>query len=221
MIDFDGDSSALLLNPRLPAGEYVVRVRNIGPLPAVDVPGWVKSGTGLLLFAMLAVIAVSMLKPLHDRALRWLPRGGVGGWARKVVSAASEGTAVLRTPGALARATAYTVLAWLGESLVFVGAVQALGLAIPYQGALVVTLLLAVGLLVPSAPGQIGTHQALSVLFLGAFGVTADGAISASLLLQAVAITTLGSIGGYVLVREAGARDLVVESQRGPNPPDP
>ena len=177
------------------------------------VPAWVLTGTILLLVAMLGVIAVSMLTPLHDFFLTRLPERGLLGVGRRVIVALTRGTAVLRQPRAAGLAAAYTALAWLIESLVFFSAIQALNIELAFSSVLIVTLLLSVGLLIPSAPGQIGTHQALSVLFLEPFGVDATTAVSVSFLLQGVALTTLGSIGGYVLIREAGARDLVDQAR--------
>lgn len=183
-------------------------------LPYADVPPWVFRGTVLLLVIMLGAIAVGMLTPVHRFFLRVLPDAGLLGGGRRVVAALSRGTAVLRTPRGLGTAAGLTALAWLGESAVFYCAVHALEVPIGYVEALIVTLLMSVGLLIPSAPGQLGTHQALAVLFLEPFGIASGVAVSMSIVLQAVAITTLGSIGGYVLIREAGARELVGEAQR-------
>jgi len=185
-----------------------------------SVPAWVMSGTILLLCAMVGIILLAVLTPLHELALRVLPERGLLRWGRRVVQAITRGTAVLRKPRAVTLATAYTALAWMVESLVFFCAVQALGVHLSYSATLVVTLLLSVGLLIPSAPGQIGTHQALSVLFLEPFGIDSAAAVSISFLLQGVALTTLGGIGGYVLVREAGTRELVRSAREG-EPTDP
>lgn len=182
-------------------------------LHTADVPGWVLTGTIFLLAAMLGVIAVAMLTSVHAWLLRILPARGVLGIARKVVTALTRGTAVLRQPRAFAIAAGYTGVAWIGEAAVFYCGVLAMGVPLEATGALIVTLLLSVGLLVPSAPGQIGTHQALCVLFLAPFGIPAEQAVSLSLVQQAVALATLSSVGGYVLVREAGARDLLRRAQ--------
>ncbi len=180
------------------------------------VPTWVLTGTLLLLLVMLGVIAVSIFTPVHDFLLRILPARGLLGWGRRVVQALTRGTAVLRQGPAVAQATAYTALAWLVEALVFFSATHALGIPLAFSTVLIVTLLLSVGLLIPSAPGQIGTHQALSVLFLAPFGVSSTTAVSISFLLQGISLATLGSIGGYVLIREASARELVRRTQRDP-----
>ena len=180
-------------------------------LHTANVPDWVFRGTVILLAVMLSVMAVSMITPLHRFFLDRLPQTGILGFGRKVIEALSHGTAVLRKPRFLAQASGYTALAWLGESLVLFCAIQALAVPIGYTGSLVVTLLLSVGLLIPSAPGQIGTHQALTVLFLGPFGVGQEIALSISFTLQAVSLATLGSIGGFVMIRESGTSELVAQ----------
>jgi hypothetical protein len=181
-------------------------------LPFAEVPSWVMRGTIILLVVMLGVIAVSMLERVHVFAKRLFPETGWLRMGRKIIDALSTGTRVLRKPKPFAMAAVLTGLAWFGESLVLYCGMQALDLDLAYSTALIVTLLMSVGLLIPSAPGQIGTHQALAVLFLEPFGVASGVAVTVSLLQQAVALTTLGSIGGYVLVREAGARDLIGET---------
>jgi hypothetical protein len=184
-------------------------------LHAAQVPDWVFRGTILLMAAMLGAIAVAMCTPLHRFVRARLPARGPLSVARKVVDALTRGTAVLRQPGPLALATACTAAAWVGESLVLFCAVRALDVPLGYTEALVVTLLMSVGLLIPSAPGQIGTHQALAVLFLLPLDVPRELALSISFILQGVALATLSSIGGYVLIREAGARDLVRRARAG------
>jgi len=178
-------------------------------LNTVNAPGWVMLGTIILLAAMLGVIGLAMLPSVHRFFLDRLPDRGLLGVARKVVAALTRGTAVLRQPRAFTAAALLTAVAWLAEAVVFYCAVRALGVSLGFTSTLVVTLLLSVGLLVPSAPGQIGTHQALCVLFLAPFGVDQLQALSISFVLQGVALSVLCSIGGFVMVREAGARELL------------
>jgi uncharacterized membrane protein YbhN (UPF0104 family) len=178
-------------------------------LPAADVPPWMLRGTLLLAAIMLAVIAAGMLAPVHRWLMARLPERGPAGLVRKVIAAGSRGTAVLRRPGPLALTIAWTIAGWLAESLVLYMGVLALDLPLDFPSTVIVTLLMSVGLLIPSAPGQLGTHQALTIFFLEPFGIPAATAVSLSIILQAVALTTMGSLGGWVLIREAAARDLV------------
>jgi uncharacterized membrane protein YbhN (UPF0104 family) len=178
-------------------------------LPYTDVPEWVWRGTVLLMVVMLGVAAVAMLEPLHRFAMRLFPETGPLSFGRKIVRAVSTGTRVLRRPKPLVITVVLTAAAWLGDSLALYFALQAFGLQLGYSVALIVLLLLSVGLLIPAAPGQLGTHQALMVLFLGPFGVPSGLAVTVSIVMQGVTLATLGSIGGYVLVREAGTGELI------------
>jgi len=178
-------------------------------LPYADVPDWVWRGTALLLVVMLGATAVAMVEPLHRFARGLFPERGVLRWGRRVVDALSTGTRVMRQPRAFAIVALLTALGWLGDSLAVYLAMVAFDLDLGYSAALIITLLLSVGLLIPTAPGQLGTHQALMVLFLEPFGVAAGVAVAVSVVLQCVVLATLGSIGGYVLLRELGARELI------------
>lgn len=179
-------------------------------LPWADVPSWELRSAVVLLIMMLGVVAVAMLTPLHDLALRLLPPRHVLGVARRVIDALSRGTAVLRRPRFLALASLYTLLSWLLEGFVVYAATAALGLDLGFAAALVITLLLSVALLMPSAPGQVGTHQYLTQLIVVPFGVSQASALSLSIVMQAVAITTLGALGGWVMITESAAKRAAI-----------
>jgi glycosyltransferase 2 family protein len=175
-------------------------------LPFAEVPANLVRGSIILLVVMLGVVAVAMFTPLHDLALRILPARGPLRLVRAVIDALSRGTAVLRRPRYLALAALYTALAWLAEGLVVWAAIRALGLPLGFADSLVITLLLSVALLVPSAPGQVGTHQLMTAYIVVPFGVAQAAAISLSLVMQAVAIVVLGGLGGWVMITESAAR---------------
>ncbi len=184
-------------------------------LPTAEVPTWMLRGTLVLLAIMLGVIVAGMLSPVHRWLMARLPERGLLGLVRRVVAAGSRGTAVLRRPGPLAVTVLWTAVAWLGEVLVLYMGILALGIPLGFGATVVVTLLLSVGLLIPSAPGQLGTHQALTIFLLEPFGIGSGAALSLSIVLQAVALAIMGALGGWVLLREAAARDLVREGAGG------
>jgi glycosyltransferase 2 family protein len=208
-----GDTLATVAAERAIDGA-VLAAMVFAALPAATVPPWMLRGTLLVAAIMLAVIAAGMLAPVHRWLMARLPERGAGGLLRKVVAAGSRGTAVLRRPGPLALTVLWTVVGWLGECLVLYLGVLALDLPLGFPATMVVTLLMSVGLLIPSAPGQLGTHQALTIFFLQPFGVSDASALSLSIILQATALLTMGSLGGWVLLSEAAARDLVRHADR-------
>jgi uncharacterized membrane protein YbhN (UPF0104 family) len=194
-------------------------------LPFAEVPAPLVRGSIVLLVAMLGLVAIATLTPLHDLALRCLPARGPLRLARAIIAALSRGTAVLRRPRHLARASLHTALAWLGEGLVVWAAIRALGLPLGFADALVITLLLSVALLVPSAPGQVGTHQLVTAWIVGPFGVDEATAITLSIVMQAVAITVLGLLGGWVMITESAARgaagSAIPDAEPGLGAPEP
>lgn len=201
-----GDVLATIGSERL-LDAAVLALLTSAVLPRVVAPPWMVTGVAVLAAALAAVLAVVITAPLHRR---WLVRLRKSVWlgrpaelAEAVLAALTRGTAVLRRPGHLAAAVAWTLLIWVFEALVLWCGARALDLPVSYPAAVVVTLLYTFGLLIPSAPVQVGTHQALAVLFLAPFGVGEAAAVSLSLLLQAVSLTVLGLSGGPVVVWEA------------------
>jgi uncharacterized membrane protein YbhN (UPF0104 family) len=188
-------------------------------LPFAEVPAHLARATIVLLVVMLGVVAAAMLTPLHDLALRVLPRRGPLRYPRLVIEALARGTAVLRRPRYLALAALYTALGWIAECLVVWAAVRALGLPLGLIDSLIVTLLLSVALLVPSAPGQVGTHQLMTASIVVPFGVTAAAAVSLSFVMQAVALVVLGALGGWVMITESAARGAAAAAAPPAAPP--
>lgn len=180
-------------------------------LPFTNTPHWIKAGTLSLLAIMVLMLCVSILKPLHAAMIKLLPQKGVFTVCRRILTGLSNGTAALRAGHSIGITTFLTALAWVGEALVFWFAVKSIGVPISYASSLIVTLLFAVGLLIPSAPGQVGTHQALAVIFLPPFGILAAEAVSISILLQLITISVIGIFGGTALVQELKSGKITID----------
>jgi uncharacterized membrane protein YbhN (UPF0104 family) len=200
----------------------VLRVMVAAVLPFAAVPANLARASIALLVVMLGVIAVAMLTPLHDLALRQLPRRGPLGVARLVIEALARGPAVLRRQRFLALAALTTALGWLAECVVVWSAVRALDLPLGLADSLVITLLLSVALLVPSAPGQLGTHQLVTERIVVPFGIGKAAAVSLSIVMQVPALVVLGALGGWVMISESAARGAAADGRPPePSPPPP
>lgn len=180
-------------------------------IPFVPMPSWIVVGTSVLLIAMLLIIALANITTLHKLMIKKLPTKGLGLLLRKVIESLSKGTAVLRQGRDFTIVVILTIMAWLIEALVFWSVVQSLALPLSYPVCFISTVLISVAILIPSAPGQIGTHQALSVFILGGFGIATIDAVSLSIVLQVVSLSVLGTLGGLVLLRETQAREVLRE----------
>ena len=194
-------------------------------LPHVAAPDWVRNGAGVLATVLLAATALAVSAPLHAWWVQRLPLGRLRTFVAAALEAASRGTRVLRRRRHLAATVAITVVIWLAEAAALWLGATALGAGLDYSAALLVTLLWAFGSLVPSAPAQIGTHQAMAVLFLAPFGVDQATAFSLSLVMQSVNLVVLGSIGGPALVvglagQRASATATISAASSGSSAPE-
>jgi len=184
-------------------------------LPFASVPTWVGRGAALTALILLAAIGAAILTSRFAGRFNPADYGRAVNRIHRLFSTLAEGASVLRRPRFLLPTIVWTVLAWMGEAVGLWCAFRALGLGLGFAPALVVTLLFAVGQALPSAPVQLGTHQAMSVFFLAPFGVRAADAVSLSVILQGTNLVVFGILGGVAAAREATFKRLLREAQRG------
>jgi uncharacterized protein (TIRG00374 family) len=183
--------------------------------PQSRILGWAALVTALVFLALAAGILVYGLATegadrLVDRVLELLP-GRLGravgprlklfmGGLRGASSAAGVLAVVLLTVGA-----------WTLEACAVALVLGAVGISLTFGGFLLVYSLSALAVTLPSGPGSIGPYQYAFVLGLGAFGVSEEVALAASVAVQ------LGLFGPLVAV---GLVLLLVEQTRA-GPPSP
>ena len=118
---------------------------------------------------------------------------------------ASEGLQVFKSPGALGRVIALSILQW-GSLLFCVWfSLIALGIEAPPAAILLVLGFSVVGVSLPTSPGFIGAIQLAFALGLGPFGIDVDRAFAASVyyhLLAVLAVIVFGIVG----LRDIGMR---------------
>jgi len=111
------------------------------------------------------------------------------GWRGRVLATGLrllEGLTSLYRPGVAGRALLWTVIAWglgaLANWMVF----RAVGLALPFLAALVVSAALRVGIALPTPPAGIGVYEGTILLALTPWGVASETAFGYALLMHAV-----------------------------------
>jgi uncharacterized membrane protein YbhN (UPF0104 family) len=109
------------------------------------------------------------------------------------------GLEALRSPLALARIVGLSLLVWIceGGTFAFVLLAFPLGLVGGEWFAATIFLLVFVnlGIMIPSAPGYVGTYQLFATLALGAFGIAASAAVALSFVAHALQYTLITSVG--------------------------
>lgn len=109
------------------------------------------------------------------------------------------GLDALRSPLALARIAGLSLLVWMCEGGTFAFVLLAFPLGLAGGEWLAATIFLLVfvnlGIMIPSAPGYVGTYQLFAKLALGAFGIAASAAVALSFVAHALQYTLITSVG--------------------------
>jgi uncharacterized protein (TIRG00374 family) len=154
--------------------------------------------TALLLLRRRALVLVGIV----TRPLPATIATRIGGIAESFI----DGLDCLRRPSVIARAAGLSVLVWTCEaaSYAFVARAFDLGLS-PAQylsAVLFLVVFVNLGIMIPSAPGYIGTFQFFARLALAPFGVPAAQALSLAVLAHATQYALVTGIGLVILWRQ-------------------
>lgn len=185
-------------------------------------------GSLSLLAGLLAVHSRQQrLAPLVESASRRLPKA-LGRRLTGFYAHATEALGALREGRVVAALAALTIAVWALEAVAVAAALSAFGLS---AGAATVLLLMAalnLTFVLPLTPGNLGTHQLVSVLVLGSVGVDAAHALAFSIGLQGSAYAvTLALAAGFfyregidlATLRRAGSEEPAPASAGEVNPP--
>ena len=172
------------------------------PLVRVDVGADVRASGLVAAVSAAAALAVLFISAGHPERLggwatwfgRWLP-GRLGGLLAEFVRTFAEGLAVMRRPGRLAVAMAWSVPLWLSLALGIWLTSLAFDLTFSYPATFLVMMFLVVGVAVPT-PGSVGAfHLAYLFAVTRFFGLDRDTVAAAGLVLHAVSFLPVTFVG--------------------------
>jgi uncharacterized protein (TIRG00374 family) len=172
----------------------------------VDLPGWgreVEVGAAILFVGV--AVGVSLVLYRHELAarivafvVRPLP-GRIRAFAEGAFGAFVHGLSSMRRPGVVAGTSLLSVVVWATEWAAYVTVASAfnLGLTTAQLMAACAFLLVVVnlGIMLPAAPGYVGTFQFFAVSALAVWGVPRE---------QALAVAIVAHLVQYVLVTGIG-----------------
>lgn len=121
--------------------------------------------------------------------------GGFGAKLKAYLGAFAGSTRFLTNGRRFAAALGISMLAWIGQVVLFQLAASAAHVEIPAAGSLVALLATNVGLLVRATPGNVGVFQVAYALAVMPFGVSRNDAIAVSLLIQTIQIVPITLVG--------------------------
>ena len=169
-----------------------------------DLPGWINNSTNLIfllsftLFILLVVITIFPQGSINilEHFLSFLSTK----YAYKMKSIFTsfiDGLKILRYRGHLFIIIILSILIWLLMAFINQLVFYSFSTELPYIASFTLLVVTGIGVMIPSAPGYIGTFQLFSVLALGLFSISKVEALSMSIFLhfsEYFIVTTLGLI---------------------------
>jgi uncharacterized protein (TIRG00374 family) len=168
-------------------------------------PDWIKKAS--LMIAILAFCALSLLILAHITGRHWIPQlvtiltnwlpDEIGEKLRRMVFSALEGIAGMFRPSNAIGFLLLTGFIWIVEVLIVYIVAIAVGMPLALGNALLVLLVLAIGSMVPSSPGQVGTFELVGLAALALISLQGPVALAFIILLHLVTLigsTTIGVV---------------------------
>jgi uncharacterized protein (TIRG00374 family) len=155
-------------------------------------------------------IASFVMKPLPEKTST---RIGM------VLDSFVKGLSILRSPFDMALAAILSILVWAPSIIILQLVLISFGYDLPIQASITTFIIVTMGIMIPSAPGFVGTVQYCTVLGLGLFGVNESEALGISIVYHATAFIPFTATGLICLAREgisfSGLRTVVREEGIG------
>ncbi len=138
-------------------------------------------------------------------APRWmhrLPESWVNTWTKAMQSMVA-GLRMLKSWRHLARVLLFSVIFWMARVFIVFSLLYAFQFDVPFWGAIVVLVMLSIAIMVQISPGNVGTFQFACILGLSLYGVKKEAALSFSLVLHALEMLTVLTLGFFSSVHAA------------------
>jgi glycosyltransferase 2 family protein len=179
----------------------------IFPAAAISgAPDWLVRAAGLAAVLAAAVVGIAQTRvPVRVLdAARVRSAEGIVPWIDRVERFAI-GMNTNGRPRALAAAAALSVVAWLLDGTIYWACGRAVGIDLPFAGAMLVSAITVLGTAIPSAPGYVGTFELAASTVAQGLGVPAAAALAFAVLVHALTVLPL-AIGGAISLVWIGAR---------------
>jgi glycosyltransferase 2 family protein len=198
-------SFATIMLERLLDGVTLLAVLGVLAL-LMPLPGWGEElayVAGAVFFVAIVGIVVLLVRgDLAARLLRLILRPLPALTAERMSQRADafvQGLHALRGGSVVAGLLAYSVVIWAVEATFYLLIVRAFGVSLPATSLALAPLLMLVvvnlGIMLPSAPGYVGTFQFFGVLALSVFGVQHEVALSAAIVAHGVQYVLVTGVG--------------------------
>jgi uncharacterized protein (TIRG00374 family) len=156
--------------------------------------------SGFITAFAVAAIFGERLHPLLTRVCARLP----GHWSERVPRWYLQAVAACRglaNPRRLAATALLSALAFCLDYTAFWLMLRAFDWSLPVQAAMTVGVFLAIGSLLPAAPGYVGIYQVACVLALRWYGINESAALAYSVVMQGTTLAVILALGAVAVLR--------------------
>jgi len=201
-------------------------VLNLGQLAKMNMQGNLRQTiqtlalwAGVIFLVLLAGFVLIALMPAKARKLwLWLNNKVVPRrWREKAQGIGEkllDGLASLRSPKDFLMVLITTHLIWTCETVLYWGVMKAMGLSLTFTTLMLINGAINLVLLIPAAPGGLGTFDAACKAMLVAYGVDPETALGYTLILRVALWVPITILGAIYFVREGLKWNLDVKELR-------
>ena len=160
---------------------------------ALHPPQWVLEliRVAIVIFGGTLVLLVALryrTRSLIDavrRAFRWMHLSSLEERFDGLLTSFAEGLGAVSSAGQMLTLLLMTAAIWTSEAGMIWGMAGALGLAVSLKSAVVASALLGLGLMIPAAPGGLGTYELFGTEAFKLSGIAASGALALTVVIHA------------------------------------
>ena len=170
-------------------------------------------GLVLLIFIFLVILPEKM-RVVSDWVINRLVPTRLREELKNIIIKFSDGLRVLRSPLQSLLVLLQSVTIWIVETGLYWGVMKAMGFDLAFQSLLLIVGVVNLVLLVPAAPGGLGTFDAATKSMMEVFGVSPENALSYALLLRAALWVPVTLVGAFFFVKEGFSLTTDLDSIR-------
>jgi uncharacterized protein (TIRG00374 family) len=165
-------------------------------------PEFIKKSFYFLTMILVICLVVLYIMLMHeDKVLKILSKipmpAILKSFILEIFNKFTDGLVILKKPAIIIKTFMMSAILWVFEALFFTIVAHACGIHLSLLGAIFTVIVIAVGSIIPTAPGCFGAFELLGVLALSTMSVDKDTAFACTAiyhLLQLVVIFVLGAI---------------------------
>jgi uncharacterized protein (TIRG00374 family) len=166
----------------------------------MDTPDWMKKGTlgFIIFFSILLIGLILFMKVNPDTIIKYIPLSDkTNTFLKGVLEKLQKGFEAINNIKTSSIATILSLMGWVVQVLMIHFVILSFGIHISPLAALMTLLSVNIAIMIPAAPGSLGTFELAVVLALGFFNIEKSLALSIALtyhFIQLIPVTIAGAI---------------------------